>query len=177
MNLRIIDADPKYIEQMQDVFYKTWLYTYPNKELGITPEDIEYRFKDRLSSEKLQQRREEILNMPASRKYLIALDDEKVIGLCRGEIEENNNRLNAIYILPPYHGKGVGKGLWNELIKFFDPAKDTLVGVATYNAQAIAFYSKLGFRDTGHRFEEERLRMQSGALLPQMEMKLPRRTS
>lgn len=171
MHLRIIDADPQYLEQMQEVFYTTWLDTYPNPEIGITREDIEERFKNRLSSEILEKRKKEIVEMNPNKKYLIALDGEKVIGICRGEIEPEHNRLNAIYVLPEYQARGVGKALWTEIQKFFDPHKETILGVATYNQNAIAFYTKLGFKDTGRRFEEERLRMKSGVALPQIEMR------
>jgi ribosomal protein S18 acetylase RimI-like enzyme len=77
-----------------------------------------------------------------------------------------------IYVLPEYQGKGIGKLLWNELSKYLDINKETFVEVATYNENAIKFYEKLGFVDTNKRFTDERFRMRSGGIIPQMEMKL-----
>ncbi len=40
-------ALPEHAEQIQDVFYRTWLATYPGNA-GITVGDVEKRFADRL---------------------------------------------------------------------------------------------------------------------------------
>ena len=36
--------------------------------------------------------------------------------------------------------------------------------------ETVKFYEKLGFKDTGKRFEEEKFRFKNGANIPQMEM-------
>lgn len=56
----------------------------------------------------------------------------------------------------PEDAVGIGKGI--------------TVEVATYNTNAIEFYKRLGFEDTGKRFSNERLKMKSSAVLPEMEM-------
>ncbi len=170
MSIKVEEARPEHVEGIQEVFYRAWLDTYPNEDAGITIDDVEDRFKDRNSEERLNKRREDISNLDANKKFLVALDGEKVVGLCRATKNEKENRLNAIYVLPEYQGKGIGTRLWKELKSFFDPLKDIVVGVATYNQKAINFYSKLGFTDTGHRYTEERLRMKSGVVLPEMDM-------
>lgn len=161
----VIDA-----EGIQDVYYKTWLDTYPNDGLGITKEAIEESFKNRLSESVLQQRRERIKNPRENEFSLVAKDGDKVVGVCRVEKHTDYNQLTTIYVLPEYQGKGIGKMLWNEAKNFFDAKKDIIVNVATYNAKTIAFYTKLGFVDTGKRFTEEHLK--SGVNFPEMEMRL-----
>jgi hypothetical protein len=47
---------------------------------------------------------------------------------------------------------------------------ESTVEVATYNSNAIAFYKKLGFIETGRRFTNEKTRMKSGSIIPEMEM-------
>jgi len=172
MNIKITDARPEHVEGIQEVFYKAWLGTYPNAEHGITVDDVEDRFKDRMSDDRLNKRRENIASPDSNNKFLIALDGDTVVGVCRAKKEELINRLGAIYVLPEYQSKGVGTMLWQEVRSFFDPTKDIVVSVAVYNQKAVGFYSKLGFVDTGKRFTEERLRMKSGALLPEMEMRI-----
>ncbi len=44
--IKIIDAVPEDGLGITNVFYKTWLATYPNKEKGVTVGDIEYSKKD-----------------------------------------------------------------------------------------------------------------------------------
>ena len=153
-----------------EVQYKTWLATYPNQKLGITVDDIEYRNKDAFSGERLKKREKLITNPEPNEKYIIAKDENKVVGICYGIVKEDRNQLQAIYILPEYQGKGVGTKLWNEIILFLDRTKDIYVEVADYNEKAIGFYKKLGFVDTGRRFSDERFRMKSGTILPEMEM-------
>lgn len=172
MSIRIVKAESEHVHGIQEVFYRTWLDTYPNKEFGITIDDVEDRFKGRNSTGRIEKRRRDIENPVPGRKFLIALDGEKVIGVCCATKGQWENRLDAIYILPEYQGTGVGTQLWKQIEKFFGRSKDILVGVATYNDRAINFYRKLGFIDSGHRYTEERLRMKSGAVLPEMDMVL-----
>lgn len=162
---KIEDAAPSL-----EVQYKAWLATYPNEKLGITVADIEDRYKDAFTGERLEKRKKVISDPKPNEKFFFAKNGEKVIGMCYGDVQEDKNQLRAIYILPEYHGKGIGTKLWEALLPFFDKTKDTYVEVADYNEKAINFYKKLGFVDTGRRFQDERFRMKSGAILPEMEM-------
>lgn len=157
-----------------EVQHKAWLATYPNEKLGITVEDIEERYKNAYVGERLERRKKIIENPEPNEKVLVAKDGNKVVGMCYGDIQENRNQLRAIYILPEYHGKGIGTKLWQALLPFFDKNKDIYVEVVDYNEKAISFYKKLGFVDTGKRFQEERFRMKSGALFTEMEMLIRR---
>ncbi len=167
------NAVPDDAYDIQNIFYKTFLKTYPNKETGITTEDVEEMFRDGFTDEKINARKEDIKNISSNGKFIVAVDDQRntAIGLCRVYVRENYNQLQAIYILPEFQKQGVGKILWDEASKFFDTNKDTIVHLATYNTEAIKFYEHLGFIDTGKRFEEERHRMPlSKILIPEMEM-------
>lgn len=161
----------KDIKAIQQVFYKTWLATYPNEEVGITPEDIEERFKNRFSEEAVQKRTAEILDISEDKIFLVAKDGDTVIGACKAEKCESANDLTAIYVLPSHQGQGIGTMFWEKVKDFFGNKKDIIVHVATYNVQAINFYQKLGFIDTGKRFTKEKHKMPiSGVFIPEMEM-------
>ena len=155
---------------IQEVFYKTWLDTYPNNEAGITVEDIEDMFKNAFTEETIQKRKEQIRNPKDGVIMLIAKDGSKVVGLCVLVKREDKNQLQAIYVLPEYQGKRIGSLFWEEAIKIFGLSKDIIVEVATFNDKAISFYKKLGFKDTGKRFSNEKFRMKSGSIIPEMEM-------
>lgn len=157
-----------------EVQYRAWLDTYPNEKIGITIDDIENRYKDAFSGERFEKRKKVIQNPKPNEKFIIAKDGDKVVGICHAVIYEDKNQLHAIYILPDYQGKGIGIQLWNAVFSFFDETKDIFVEVADYNEKAINFYKKLGFVDTGKRFSDERFRMKSGAIIPEMEMRLHR---
>lgn len=165
-------ARPEDAEEIQLVFYKTWLNTYPNKEVGVTLEDIEDRFKDKLTSEGVRKYEDRIKNQPSNQRILVARLNDKIVGVCVLIKHKDMNELRAIYVLPEFQGKGVGMALWYSSHSFFDKKKDIVLEVATYNTKAIDFYTKLGFKDTGKRFFNERFRMKSGVLIPEMEMVL-----
>lgn len=167
--IEIVKAKLEDAKDMQEVFYQTWLATYPNKEAGITVEDIEDQFKGRNSEEKIIKRRDWISNPSNGTGILVAKEGSRVVGLCVIIKHKDENQLKTIYILPEYQRRGIGNLLWQEAQKFLDSKRDTIVWVATYNANAIAFYKKLGFQDFGKRRENER-EMKSGSHIPEMEM-------
>ena len=169
-NILVCIATPDDVTGIQEVFYRTWLTTYPNEEAGITVDDIEDRYKDRLNEKNISKRKEQIINPLDGQTLFVAKDDERVVGLCRVVKKVDRNQLLAIYVLPEYQARGIGSKLWEEYKKIFDSSKDTYVEVATYNSNAIAFYKKLGFVETGRRFTDEKTRMKSGSIIPEMEM-------
>jgi len=172
MNINIGEAKPEDAAEIQQVFYETWLATYPNLDSGVTAEDVEDRFKDRLSHEGIAKRADQIANLGPGSLFLAAKDGEKIIGICILRKDETKNQLSAIYILPKYQGRGIGRMFWQEAQKFFNPGKKINVEVDVCNKRAIAFYEKLGFADTGRRFADENFRMKSGAVIPEMEMEI-----
>jgi ribosomal protein S18 acetylase RimI-like enzyme len=111
-----------------------------------------------------------MLEKTENENYFVAKVNGKVVGFCFVTKNEERNQLSAIYILPEFQGKGLGKSLWESASSFIDTSKDTFVDVVTYNTQAIEFYKKLGFVDTGRRWSEEKFKMKSGGVLPEMEM-------
>ena len=174
-NIRISIAKAEDSRAVSEVFYRTWLVTYPNKEYGITVDDVEDRFKERHYPESIQKRLNRISHPPKGETLLVAKEGSKVIGICRTAIKEEKNQLQAIYILPEYQGKGIGKMLWNEAQVFFDLSKDIFVELAVYNKHAERFYKSLGFIDTGKRIRDKKFTMKSGATILEMEMSLKRK--
>ena len=167
INITIQKATSKDAQEIGEVFYRTWLATYPNEEIGVTVDDVEFKFKDRKDRDGSK-----FDNLPENEIFLTAKDGDHVVGVCDVIKHEDKNELKAIYVLPEYQGRGIGRMFWNEALKFFDSKKDIKVEVVTYNTNAVKFYKKLGFQDTGKRFHVERLRMKSGVILPEMEMEI-----
>ena len=169
--IEIVFPKPEDAEGIQNVFYKSWLDTYPNEKVGITVDDVEHWYKDDWNG-KLEKQRNRIINPPENQSFFIAKEDGKVVGVCRIMKHADKNQLQAIYVLPEYQRKGIGKMLWNRALEIMDLNKDTIVQVADYNKKAIDFYKKLGFIDTGKRFSDEHFRMKSGAIIPEMELEI-----
>jgi len=157
------------LSAIQDINYKSWLETYPNKEHGITLDDVEDRFKTLKETWKKRGAGQTTKKGKVERIAYVATVNNKVVGYAVGIIKEKTNQLQAIYILSKYQKHGIGEKLFNKLIDaFFDKNKDIIVEVATYNTQAINAYKKWGFTDSGKRFHDERFRFKSGSIIPEM---------
>ncbi|HYF12918.1 MAG TPA: GNAT family N-acetyltransferase [Candidatus Paceibacterota bacterium] len=172
--LQIAAATPEDVVGITEVIYHGWLDVYPNKEHGITRDDIEYRFSRRFMPREIARRQRELEENSKYQKTLVARRGDMIVGVCRVSQCEVQNFLNAMYVHPSYHRLRIGTQLWIASQRYLGSFKRTAVCAAVYNAKAIAFYSCLGFRDTGRRFASPRLRMHNGSLIPELEMqKLP----
>ncbi len=174
--ISVSQATPEDAEGIAHVAATTWLATYPSEEHGITLDDIQERVKTRQSPEEVEKARQRIIESKAGQKTFVAKDSEKVVGFCSVRKEPEFNQLKAIYVLPEYQGRGVGQKLWVQTLEFFsDNKNEIIVQVATYNRQAIDFYKKLGFKETGKSFSDERFRMKSGSIIPETELVMDRK--
>jgi ribosomal protein S18 acetylase RimI-like enzyme len=78
----------------------------------------------------------------------VARSGKRIVGFSVG-VKEDENELKAIYVLPEYHGRGVGKLLIEPAMKWLGNEKDVVVWVFSHNNQAIRFYEKHGFVKSG----------------------------
>lgn len=172
-NVTVVKPSLEDLSGSDEVYYKTWLATYPNEEFGVTEEDIRELFINRSKTpEDVERRRKMILNPEANTNWLIAKEGNKVIGVCFVRRYRDYDQLQSIYVLPEYHGKGVAHKLWEAQQAFLRKDKDVKVHVVTYNTRAIEFYKKLGFVDHGVRMKDDGFKLASGAHFPEMEMVL-----
>lgn len=169
-DFKIRKIKPEDILALHNVYFLTWLDTYPNEEFNITKEDIVYKFEQRLAPEKIAESKAKILQTKNNELKLLVEDQGKVIALCNAVKNPEYNQLQAIYVLPEYQGVGIGKSLWLEVEKFLNPHKKTIVRVALYNKKAIEFYKKIGFEVTDKIIKDEKFKMLNGAVIPEIEM-------
>ncbi len=122
-------------EDMEDLFHitrETWLDTYPNEKYGIKYEEIEKKFKKRVSKKQ---------NTGKTKTWVIEINN-KIVGFASVRDE---NILGAIYVLPKYQRKGAGEALMKRVLKYYENSKEIFVKTAVYNKKAINFYKKFGF--------------------------------
>ncbi|MDE1874730.1 MAG: GNAT family N-acetyltransferase [Patescibacteria group bacterium] len=169
----IRDAKPKDARGIQEVFYRTWLATYPNQKHGITLDDIEQRYIGYDSPERIDRAAKRITDLPANERFWVAEDSGEIVGVCHIVIEPDKNFLRAIYVLPQYQGQGIGSALMRRADGFFKPLVPSRVTVATYNDRAIRFYEGLGFKKTDRVIVDEKFRMKSGSIITEIEMIRP----
>ena len=169
-NYKIRRITPDDYLGLHNVYFLTWLNTYPNEEFNITVDDIKYKYEQRLLPEKIAEYKKKILEKEKNEISLLVEHQGKIVALCNATCKTDFNELQAIYVLPEYQGQGLGRALWQEIEKILDPKKDTFVHVVSYNKKAISFYQKLGFKIVGGIFFDEKFKMRNGAIFPELRM-------
>jgi GNAT superfamily N-acetyltransferase len=78
---------------------------------------------------------------------LAACDQGAIVGLGHA----SGDRIHALYILPAYHRRGIGKAMFARLLHFLHErgVSEACFAVAAVNAAAIAFYEAQGARAVG----------------------------
>lgn len=127
---------------------ESWLATYPNEEAGVSYEWVKNLTDSWLTAERLDQSREiltDIINDP-DMLYRLAESGNKVVGFVHAATNDDGTKeLEAIYTSPETFSSGLGQRLMNVANEWIGDTETTLK-VATYNARAIRFYEKNGFR-------------------------------
>ncbi len=145
-----------------------WLATYISEEHGITADDI--LAKDFTSPERMARWGKFIVKQ----KALVAKDNNKVIAFISLEKSDKESKLGAVYVLPEYQGRGIGKRLIQQGLEWLGSDKDIILDVVTYNDKAIAIYQKLGFEKMGEPPAEDLAKLPSGKTMPEVRMVLRR---
>lgn len=170
--IKIIEAVPDDVYGIRNVQKLTWLETYPNEELGISRADIESRFANDDTEEgkkRMEERKQRYYDDHSLRTW-IAKDGENIVGFCVARKVEGQNRIQAIYLLPNYQGKSVGKQLMETALNWLGNNSDVYVNVASYNNKAIQFYEKFGFAKTGKEVKDDVAVLPSGKTIPEIEL-------
>lgn len=128
--------------RIAEINYKTWLATYVNEELGLTAEYLRDRKPPNQS--RIAKTQEKLQN--AKLPCWVAEVDGEVIGYSMPWVDDQGrNRLGGLYILPGFHGRGIGSTLIKKTIANYPAEEKVYLETATYNEKAIRFYQKHGF--------------------------------
>jgi ribosomal protein S18 acetylase RimI-like enzyme len=168
-------AVPSDAEGVFNVQRLTWLATYPNDELGITEEDIRVQLEGEhgeLIPQKIEKRRSGIEATGSERATFVVHDNDKVVGFVAPAIRDGQRRIGALYVLPETQGKGVGRKLLEKAIEWHGRDEDIFLHVASYNQNAIDFYKKNGFEETGKEVRDDVAQLGNGKEIPEIEMVL-----
>ena len=153
MKIRKINIDD--LEALRNLSIQTFKETF---EEVNTEEDMQKYLLENLSIEKLKTE----LENPNSELYFAENNDE-ILGYLKlnfkdaqtEKLEENHFEIERIYVLKEFHGKKVGQILYDKAIEVARQKNVDYVwlGVWEENENAIAFYHKKGFIQTGsHSF-------------------------
>jgi GNAT superfamily N-acetyltransferase len=149
-------AVPADAEGITRVNVETWLATYPNDELGITVELLR-GYLVGAAGEKAAQRVDRFRKIieassaaGASNGTFVALSGGVIVGYALPHITgEGCHRVGALYVLPAFHGRGIGHLLLERTLAWHGDGQDVYLQVAAYNQRAMRFYERHGFVRTG----------------------------
>lgn len=167
--ISIHEAKPDDAVGIAEVQTITWLNTYPNDEYGIAKSDIEERVNQWCSEESINKLRDSIAHTEECTLRLVAKDGDKIVGHCLVVKKAPYNKLQVLYVLPDYQGRGVGTLLARQGMEWLGTERNIALEVVSYNTDSIEFYKKLGFEITGNTHNEV-TELPSGKVIPEFQM-------
>ncbi len=156
--VEVEEARPEDAAEVFDVQRRTWLDTYPNEKAGVTYDDLKLRLdgeNGELIPQKVERWKQGIESTGDRRATFVVRDNGKIVGFVAPGIMNEQRRIGAIYVLPEAQGKGIGNALLKKSIEWHGRDDDIYLHVATYNQNAIDFYKRNGFMETGTKIEDD----------------------
>jgi ribosomal protein S18 acetylase RimI-like enzyme len=173
-------AVPDDAEGVSRVNVQTWLATYPNDELGITAELLRVHLEGATGEKtaaKIARIRRSIEEPTAGGSHgasYVAAYGGAIVGYTRPLVTgEGRHRVGALYVLPAFHGRGIGHLLLERNLAWHGDEQAVYLHVATYNEHAIRFYQRHGFVLTGEEGHDDVAAI-GDVRIPEIEMLRPR---
>lgn len=146
-DIQLIKAIPEDMEKIRKIGIDTITETFA---MSNEDENTEMYLNESFNPEKILKE----LNDPDSEFYLAELN-EKVIGYLKINFAKaqtdvhdiNSLEIERIYVLKNFHGKGIGKRLFDKALDIAIKNRFDYIwlGVWENNHRAISFYKKMGF--------------------------------
>ena len=155
---------------------ETWIATYPNEDLGITPAGLRQHLEGE-SGEKIAERVARIrarlesqARGTATGRDFVAVLAGEVVGFTTPFIEpDGRRRVGALYVLTSAQGLGIGHRLLAVNLAWHGADQDVYLNVAAYNEHAKQFYARHGFVLTGNPGHDQAAAI-GGVIMPELEM-------
>ncbi len=146
-DFEITNARPGDGTEIGEIQKRCWLEFYPDPSVGLTVEDIETK---KYGTPEQIGKWEKTIEAQGDRKQIfVAREDEKIVGYSVATKNADQHEVAAIYVQPEFHGKGVSQALMRANLDWLGSERAIDVWVLTHNAQAIRFYRKSGFEESG----------------------------
>lgn len=145
--MNIVDGKLDDISVIADIAQQTWYVTYKNI---LTINQIDYMLEMMYSNNALTEQ------MTKLNHHFLLIKDEPTnsyVGFVSYELNYKNSlktKLHKLYVLPNYHGKGLGRILINAVMEKARHNKNEIVTLnVNRNNNAKSFYEYIGFTISG----------------------------
>lgn len=82
--------------------------------------------------------------------FYVAEENNQIVGYIISSVEGDKGTLVSVAVLPEFRRRGIGSRLMEESMNFFSSKVDYVeLQVRVSNVEAISFYKKFGFEETG----------------------------
>jgi len=149
---------------IEEVRKQAWMATYPDPAVDLTLDDI--KSLPFGSPEKLVKWEQSIEGQGEEKCIWVAREEEQIVGFSVAERMDEKHEVCAIYVLPAHHGLGIGKTLMQSSLAWLGNERDIIVWVFSHNKDAIKFYRKFGFQESGRTSALD----VNGKAIPDLEM-------
>ena len=166
---KIEDAKPEDVKILLTIVRDAWMELYPNETYGITAHDI--AGIDWFDEKGLERRRKEITEKSDKvHTWVLKNEEKKIVGYCKVLKLNDCGEIDAMFIIPAFQRKGLGKKLIKEAFEWLGSKSDIILKVVKYNLRAIEFYKKMGFKETTNEVIFDEPKLPSGIEIPRIEM-------
>ena len=121
--------------------------TYVNERLGITREDM-LKYVGDADEARLRWENHLRAKDPTAHTTILKIGN-RTVGFCRVRRGSDIGHVEMLYLDPAHSGKGMGGEIFQEGLRWLGDDMPTELEVASYNARAIRFYERFGFRKQG----------------------------
>lgn len=133
VNIRLAKIED--ITAIQQIAKKSWAKTYEN----LLPVSVQKAYLNEYYST------EQLYHKLKITFFFVLETDNELVGFANLYRSERENDLSAIYLLPDFQQKGMGKALLKKVINQLQEGDELVVYVEKGNEQAEMFYKNNGF--------------------------------
>lgn len=164
--IQIVDALPSDAHCIGSIQTQTWLDSYSNPARGILREDIEEKIRewDTKGDERIASKIQE-----SNSRTWVAKDQDRIVGFAGALKTDQENKVEALHILPKYQNLGIGTALLEKVLDWLGDSKKVTLEVVAYNTRAQKLYKKFGFSIVGEALDDP-IVMPSGKRIPKVLM-------
>ncbi len=157
-------------ETFIDTYHTEGIYVFPPESPYYITRDVVERFvyKSDFLERKVHAWQQRIEEQTPDQEVLVARHNEKVVGFSHTSFEEKENTLGALFILPEYQRRYLGRALLRTILG--QPDQKPVDLDVVLNTPAIGFYQHFGFEIAGSLSPEDCPEMKPGKWLPLLHM-------